>query len=595
MPRSEPNIFSQKWGKGCDGALASISTASASVCECAAVCARKRPPTRTATAPKKRSATRVEFFPEVRWAIRRLLKIGERCRGARHGGRPWERAESEAEARLEFDDAASQATGRLAELSIFDCGLVRAENNRLKVELVEGVEEVAAQLEFRAFAEELQAGQTELLRQAEIEAKVVGSAEGVAADARRTLSANVEIRRTLERAVGWSTVAVADDAWEIKIGCEEGAVGSVPRGLYQQGRRPSGTDGVGAGNGHGSDLACDWRPRKARVGAHDGVDLPTADDFADPIGARAVDGEIPQCACREGVLGVEIRWSVLVLRTRRIGLVGLRAGTFVGKLVDALAVSIVEVKQEAPIKLAAQAHVQRVVIRIDVAGRNEDGKESWIGRLEEILVNKAREFVPCAALIAGGGDETPRQTALDVKGIQVDVGVAEFGSAAIKLDGLISGASGVGADSAILGIDSETESWIHGIAGCGIAAPEHIGNDTTVEGRAEVLSRSAAANVKAGKCRGIAARVGEEDVVGAIVGDAEAAANDGAVAESRWAPCKAQAGAEIVAIGLDQRVGKSDLGIDENAGRNGDVRKLALGVAEGRVIFVAQTQIHGEI
>src|SRR6266849_2796817 len=552
MPRSEPNIFSQKWGKGCDGALASISTASASVCECAAVCARKRPPTRTATAPKKRSATRVEFFPEVRWAIRRLLKIGERCRGARHGGRPWERAESEAKARLEFDHPASQATGRLAELSIFDCGLARAKDDGLEVKFVEGVEEVAAQLELGGLTEELQAGQTELLRQAEIEAEVMRPAEGVAADTRRTRGrANVEVWRTLKRAFGRIAVAVADDAREIEIRCNESAVGGVLRRLRQEGRRARGTDGLGAGDGYRVESAGNWRPRKAGVGAHDGVELPTADDFANPIGARAVDGEVPQRACGERVLGVEIRRSVLVLRPRRIGLVGLRAGPFVGKLVDALAVAIVEVRKEAAVKLAAQAHIQRIVVGVDVAGRYEDRGECRIGQLQEILVHQPGQFVAGAALVAGSADEAPRQTALDVKGVQVDVGVAEIRSAAVNLDGLITGACSIGTDSAVLGIDSKTESGVNGIAGGGIAGAERIENGAASEGGAGC----AAADAEPPKRRGIATRVGEENVVGAIIGDAKAAPHNGAVAESRWAPCKAQAGAEIVAIGLDQRVG----------------------------------------
>src|SRR5712692_1739076 len=216
--------------------------------------------------------------------------------------------------------------------------------------------------------------------------------EGIAADARRTRSANVEIRRTLKRAVGWITVPVADDARKIEIRREECVVGSVAGRLLQKGRRSSGIDRGGTRDRYGADLPRDWRPRETCVGAHNGVDLPTAGDFADPIGARAVDGDVPEGARGEGVLGVEVGRSMLVLRTRGIGLVGLRAGTLVGKLINALAVAIVEVKQEAAIKLAAQTGVQGVVIRIDVARREINRKESRIGRLQEILIHQPGEF-----------------------------------------------------------------------------------------------------------------------------------------------------------------------------------------------------------
>jgi len=89
---------------------------------------------------------------------------------------------------------------------------------------------------------------------------------------------------------------------------------------------PSGINGLCAGNGHGADLTRDWHPRKASVGAHDGVDLPSTDDFADPIGACPKDGKIPQRAGGEGVLDIKIRRPVFVLRPRRIGLIGLPAG-----------------------------------------------------------------------------------------------------------------------------------------------------------------------------------------------------------------------------------------------------------------------------
>ncbi len=85
----------------------------------------------------------------------------------------------------------------MPKLRILDSGLVSTKTDGLKVKLVEGVEEIATQLEFGSLAKELQAGQTKLLGQTEIEAEVVGATEGIAADPRRTRSANVEIRRAL--------------------------------------------------------------------------------------------------------------------------------------------------------------------------------------------------------------------------------------------------------------------------------------------------------------------------------------------------------------------------------------------------------------
>src|SRR5947207_1352769 len=140
------------------------------------------------------------------------------------------------------------------------------------------------------------------------------STEGIAADAWRTRSTNVEIRRALKRAVAWVTVSVAYYARKIEIRGDEGIVGSVAGRLLQKGRRSCGIDSGCTGDGYGADLPCDWRPRETRVSAHDGVDLPTAYDFANPIRARAIDGEIPKSAGGKGVLGVEVGRPMPVLQ-----------------------------------------------------------------------------------------------------------------------------------------------------------------------------------------------------------------------------------------------------------------------------------------
>src|SRR5260370_919130 len=115
------------------------------------------------------------------------------------------------------------------------------------------------------------------------------------------------------------------------------------------------------------------------------------------------------------MLGVEVRGPMFVLRAGRVGLVGLRAGTFVGELVDALAIAIVEVEEEAAIKLTAQPSIQRIVIRIDVAGGNVNFKERRIGSLQEILVHQPGQFVAGASLVAYSGNQSPRQSMLDVE------------------------------------------------------------------------------------------------------------------------------------------------------------------------------------
>src|SRR5260370_27628952 len=153
MPRSDPNIFSQKCGNGWEAVAGSISI----VWDEATDCARSKLAERAAT--KKSSTTWREFRRRFARRILRLLKVPKKkCRGL---GMPRPRKRKlEDEARLELDHPAGQAAWRLAELGVFHPILVRVEINWLSIEFVEGVEEVAAQLDRRALPDDLPARQT---------------------------------------------------------------------------------------------------------------------------------------------------------------------------------------------------------------------------------------------------------------------------------------------------------------------------------------------------------------------------------------------------------------------------------------------------
>src|SRR3989442_3350186 len=86
----------------------------------------------------------------------------------------------------------------------------------------------------------------------------------------------------------------------------------------------------------------------------DPVDLPTAEDPADPVGTGPEDRQIPQTKHTHVVFRIEIGRPVLVLWTRRVGLVRLRAGPFARELVNALAVAVVKVELQATGELPAR-------------------------------------------------------------------------------------------------------------------------------------------------------------------------------------------------------------------------------------------------
>src|SRR5262249_45041796 len=149
----------------------------------------------------------------------------------------------------------------------------------------------------------------------------------------------------------------------------------------------------------------------------------------------------------------------------------------------------------------------------------------------------------------------PGQATLDIQRVEVDIGVAEIGTATINLHGLIERASCISADTAILRIDAVGQRRIYGIAGWGLAATEGINNLSG--GR--IRRREGAANAKSGKRRRVSSGIAEQYVVSAIVGHAEATANHGTVVESRRAPRETKARRKVVAVRLDKCIDKTDI------------------------------------
>src|SRR6266849_3583619 len=107
MARSEPNIFSQKWGKGWAGAEASITTASAAVCaiavEFSAIALRE--PRRIAMKPRRLVINILAAEPKEGAPLTRCAK--------------W-RLKSETEAPFEFEYPTRQPGCRRTEQRVRD-------------------------------------------------------------------------------------------------------------------------------------------------------------------------------------------------------------------------------------------------------------------------------------------------------------------------------------------------------------------------------------------------------------------------------------------------------------------------------------------
>src|SRR2546430_5140993 len=118
------------------------------------------------------------------------------------GRRTWhfEIRSSEAKPRLELDHPAGKSGIGLAERSPVKVGGVGVEQERLRVELVEGVEEVGANLDFGRFAEIFQVGEAESLGQTQIIPPVARTAEGVAANRGRERVREVRVADKVVRA-----------------------------------------------------------------------------------------------------------------------------------------------------------------------------------------------------------------------------------------------------------------------------------------------------------------------------------------------------------------------------------------------------------
>ena len=84
-----------------------------------------------------------------------------------------------------------------------------------------------------------------------------------------------------------------------------------------------------------------------------------------------------------------------------------------------------------------------------------------------------------ASLVASGGDQTPGKPAFTLQGINVDIRIAIAGQATVDLDRLIRRAGGIGANTAGIRIDPESQSGIRRVAVVGMAGAEFVKNRTT--------------------------------------------------------------------------------------------------------------------
>ena len=115
--------------------------------------------------------------------------------------------------------------------------------------------------------------------------------------------------------------------------------------------------------------------------SHNSIDLPAADDFSSPIRRVAVKRKVIERKEVKEVFGVKIRWPMLRLRMRRIGLVGDGARTLVRELVNGFTVAILQIEHQPALKLPTHPGIERIVVRIGVARRHINRSPRIAGRL----------------------------------------------------------------------------------------------------------------------------------------------------------------------------------------------------------------------
>src|SRR6266404_8114009 len=115
---------------------------------------------------------------------------------------------------------------------------------------------------------------------------------------------------------------------------------------------------------------------------------------------------------------------MLGLRMPRVSLIGDGTRTLVGKLVDALAVAILCIEAQPVIELPPEPQIERIIVCIYVARRYIDREERVAWLLQEVLIHQSRQLVRVAPLIADGSNQLPRQSALDLERVDVDVRVS---------------------------------------------------------------------------------------------------------------------------------------------------------------------------
>src|ERR1039458_10392019 len=261
MARPEPNICSQKWGKGWAGAEASTRMS----------CGFGEPPPVWAGGHASIDATEKTTSRKNRVVvpIRTILRRPEMPRQS-----------LEAKASLEFHRTACQSLGCRAEKRI-GCrgrGTTVADDSRLaskskwrEIELVKNVIGGYAQLDSCAGSKGFHLGQSELLRDGQIDVLISGAAETVASDSRELRSD----ARSLEGEVGVrSTDGKAGESWEIPGRWRQ----KCRRVVFVSGAavvtdRPNHIE-TAARSQHRANILSDWGPRESGVKLKDSVELP---------------------------------------------------------------------------------------------------------------------------------------------------------------------------------------------------------------------------------------------------------------------------------------------------------------------------------
>src|SRR5580704_957974 len=236
------------------------------------------------------------------------------------------------------------------------------EGKRSKIQFVECIVNIHAQLNLGSFTDELHCWQSEVLDEAEIELTETRAALVVAIEGGEAGCVHVVVKERAIREISPRSRR------------EKGVSVRIVLGLMEHGNRAERTDRCGP-KSNVAIVGGHRRPGESGMELEVSVYFPAAQNFSLPVVAISEDGKIPETDNAQVVGGVVVRGTPFGSENGRIGLIGSIAGAFRGNFVDRLAVSVEEVYQYAIAEVVFYLGIQRVEVGIRVGCKLENGSD----------------------------------------------------------------------------------------------------------------------------------------------------------------------------------------------------------------------------